>query len=110
MGGDADRLEPETPAELDELRRVRELLVGLLLGEWIAAEREEVLESSSTEASDDLAELEPRVSHARQMRHRREIGRPQKIHDDAGRALARYPSAAVRHGNEGGPKRLQVGD
>src|SRR5439155_25862133 len=95
MRSHSDRLEAKPTTQLHELRRVRELLVRLLLGKRIAAEREQVLESGRTEAADDLAELEPRMRHAGQVRHRREIGRSQEVDNDAGRSLARDASAAV---------------
>ena len=40
MSRHAYRLEAEPASELDQLRRVLELLVLLLFGKWIAAERE----------------------------------------------------------------------
>src|SRR6267378_3873187 len=43
MSGDADRLEPQPAPELDQLRRVFELLVRLLFRQRVAAEREQVL-------------------------------------------------------------------
>src|SRR5688572_1799800 len=110
MRGDADRFETEPASELDELRGVRELLVGLLLGKRITAQREEVLEPGSSKAADDLAQLEARMGHTGQVRHRREVGRPQKVDDDARRSLARDTTAAIRDRDEGWSERLQVGD
>src|SRR6266702_586754 len=96
MSRNADRLEAQATSELDQLRGVLELLVRLLRGKRIAAEREQVLEPRRAEAADDLAELEARVRDARQVRHRREVRGPQKVDHDSSRPLPRDPPAAVR--------------
>ena len=110
MGGHPDRLETEPAPELDELRRVLQLLVRLLRRKWITAQREQILQPRRAEAADDLAELEARMRHAGQVRHRREVGRVQQVDHDAGRSLARYSSAAIRDGDERRMERLEIGD
>ena len=96
MSRNTDRLEAEATSKLDQLRGVLELLVRLLRGKRIAAEREQVLEPRGAEAADDLAELEARVGDAGEVRHRREVRGPQKVDHDSSRPLARDPPAAVR--------------
>src|SRR5256885_13217818 len=102
----SDRLEAKPASQLHKLGGVGELLVRLLLGKRIAAEREQVLESGGAEAADDLAELEARVRHARQMGHRREIGRSQKVDDNTRGSLARDAPAAVGDRDERRSERL----
>ena len=105
-----DRLEAKAASELDQLPGVLELLVRLLGRKRIAAQREQILQPCRTEAADDLAKLKARMGHAGEVRHRGQVGRSKQICDDARRALARYPSTAIRDRDERRFERLEVGD
>ena len=110
MSGDADRPKSGAASELDQLRRVLQLLVRLLRRKRIPAECQEVLHADGSEPPQDLTELEAGVRHAGQMGHRRQGGVLDEVDDDARGALAGYPATPVRDRDEGRIERLKVGD